>query len=236
MQICEEASLNVHKLWSRILTGVGAIAMLVGAVDPLEGSVVILAGSGLVLLGTFLGNTDRRVSMDWLWVFGLIVLGVVAMFVLSAFGGIGGKHRHSMWWGPLLLPYPIGWVTGIVSLASRVIRNVRHRHSNRGSGATDILNRIILTSALVLTALSTSGCALLVRGINNTGPRLGSGGQKMGPYPATRMEAYTIAHTPVGVCKEGPFYLPCVAYWAADLPVSFVIDSCFLPVDLAPTK
>ena len=121
--------MNVHKLWSRILTGVGVLAMLVGAVDPLEGSVVILAGSGLVLLGTFLGNTDRRVRMDWLCVFGLIAFGVGVMFVLSAFGGIGGKGEPSMWWGLLILPYPIGWVMGVVSLASRLIKRVRLQHA-----------------------------------------------------------------------------------------------------------
>jgi hypothetical protein len=100
---------------------VGVLAMLVGAVDPLEGSLVILPGSGLVLLGTFLGKAERRALADWLWAFGLITFGVGAMFVLSAFGGIGGKSGHSMWWGLLVLPYPVGWVMGIVSLASRLI-------------------------------------------------------------------------------------------------------------------
>jgi hypothetical protein len=55
--------MNAHNLWSRILTTVGGIAMLVGALDPMEGSLVILPGSALVALGTFLGQSERRVNL-----------------------------------------------------------------------------------------------------------------------------------------------------------------------------
>lgn len=75
--------------------------MLLGTVDPLEGSLLILPGSGLIALGNFLGKRQRGVIRYWLWVFGLIAVGVAAMFVLSAFGGIGGQSGHSMWWGVL---------------------------------------------------------------------------------------------------------------------------------------
>jgi hypothetical protein len=117
--------MNARKLWSRILIIVGSVAMLVGAVDPLEGSFVILPGSGLVTLGVFVSGSERRLRTDWFWVFGLIAFGVGAMFVLSALGGIGGRSGHSMWWGLLILPYPIGWVMGFVSLASRLIKRMR---------------------------------------------------------------------------------------------------------------
>jgi hypothetical protein len=117
--------MSARKIWSRILIGVGSLAMLVGAVDPLEGSLVILPGSGLVALGTFLSD-ERRTLVYSIWTFALIAVGVGAMFVLSAFGGIGGQSGHSMWWGLLILPYPIGWVMGIVSLSSRLVRSVRH--------------------------------------------------------------------------------------------------------------
>lgn len=73
--------------------------MLVGALDPLEGAVVILAGSGLVALGTFFGRAERESFPYWILNFILIPVGVGAMFVLSAFGGIGGNSGHSMWWG-----------------------------------------------------------------------------------------------------------------------------------------
>jgi hypothetical protein len=121
--------MSARKLWSNILVIVGSIAMLVGALDPMEGSLVILPGSGLVTLGTFLSNSGRGLLIYWLWIFILIAVGVGALFVLSAFGGFGGTSGHSMWWGVLILPYPVGWVVGIVSLLFRLIRSVQHRHA-----------------------------------------------------------------------------------------------------------
>ncbi|MBI3418313.1 MAG: hypothetical protein HY043_23745 [Verrucomicrobia bacterium] len=121
--------MNVRKLWSRVLITAGSIAMLVGALDPLEGSLIILPGSGVVTLGTFLSNSGRGLLIYWIWIFILIAAGVGAMFVLSAFGGIGGRGGHSMWWGLLIVPYPVGWIMGIVSLLLRLIRTVRHRHA-----------------------------------------------------------------------------------------------------------
>ncbi len=96
--------------------------MVAGAIDPLEGSLLILPGSGFVALGAWLGRQSRAWLTYWLWVFGLIATGVGAMFVLSAFGGIGGRSGHSMWWGLLLIPYPIGWLMGIVGLIVRLIK------------------------------------------------------------------------------------------------------------------
>ncbi len=121
--------MNTRKLWSRILVIVGGIAMLIGAVDPLEGSLVILPGSGLVALGIYLGNSGRDLRVQWLCIFLMIAVGVGALFGLSAWGGLGGASKHSMWWGMLILPYPIGWVVGIVSLIFELVRSVRHRHA-----------------------------------------------------------------------------------------------------------
>lgn len=121
--------MNERSLWSRILVIVGSIAMLFGALDPLEGSVVILAGSALVVLGTFLGQAERQLLLYWIATFVLIAVGVGAMFALSAIGGIGGDSGHSMWWGVFVLPYPVGWIMGIVSLLFRLVRSVRHPHA-----------------------------------------------------------------------------------------------------------
>jgi hypothetical protein len=121
--------MNARQRWSRSLVIVGGIAMLIGAVDPMEGSLVILPGSGLVTLGTFLSNSGRGLLIYWIWTFALIAVGVSALFGLSAFGGIGGTSGHSMWWGVLLLPYPVGWIMGVVSLLFRVIKSVRHQHA-----------------------------------------------------------------------------------------------------------
>jgi purine-cytosine permease-like protein len=114
--------MNARRLWSRILTIIGGIAMLLGSLDPLEGSMLILPGSGMVALGMFLGRKHRRTILYWTWVFLLIGVGVGAMFVLSAFGGIGGKSGHSMWWGILILPYPAGWIMALAGAVAALVR------------------------------------------------------------------------------------------------------------------
>ncbi len=121
--------MKTPKPWSRILVIAGGIAMLAGALDPLEGSVVILAGSGLVTLGTFLGNPERSLLVYWICIFVLIAAGVGAMFALSAMGGFDGTTGRSMWWAVPILPYPVGWIMGMVSLSARLIRGFRHSHA-----------------------------------------------------------------------------------------------------------
>jgi purine-cytosine permease-like protein len=119
--------MNTRRLWSRILIIVGGIAMLLGTLDPLEGSLLILPGSGLVALGLFVGKAEHRLLRYWVWVFILIAVGVGALFGLSAVGGIGGKSGHSMWWGVLLLPYVVGWIMGLASAISALIRFFKAR-------------------------------------------------------------------------------------------------------------
>lgn len=120
---------NTRTYWSRALIIIGGIAMFAGAVDPMEGSLVILPGSGLVTLGTYLSNGDRKLQIDWVGIFALIAFGVGALFGLSAIGGIGGTSGHSMWWGVLILPYPVGWVIGVVSLLFRLAKAIRQRRA-----------------------------------------------------------------------------------------------------------
>ena len=119
--------MDTRRLWSRILIILGGIAMLLGTVDPLEGSLLILPGSGLVALSMFLGKRERHTLVYWVWVFILIAVGVGAMFVLSAFGGIGGRSGHSMWWGILILPYPVGWLMALAGAISALIRFFKAR-------------------------------------------------------------------------------------------------------------
>jgi hypothetical protein len=118
--------------WSNIFLIVGFMAMLVGAIDPLEGSVIILPGSGLVALGAFLGKSRYRMLL--LWSFILIIIGVGAMFGLSMLGGIGGKSGHSMWWGLSILPYPFGWIIGIVGIILRLVESSKS-HKQKESPA-----------------------------------------------------------------------------------------------------
>ena len=119
--------MNAGILWSRILVVVGGFAMLIGAIDPLEGSLIIFAGSGLVTLGTYRQKSPPRILRYWLWVFILITVGVGLMWLLSAFGGLGGDTGRSLWWGLVLLPYPIGWIMGVTSLVVRLIEFLRSR-------------------------------------------------------------------------------------------------------------
>jgi hypothetical protein len=99
-------------LWSRVLAVAGLIGMVVGAIDPLEGSLVILPAIGLVGLGAFLGKSRHRLLAYWALV--LVVVGVGTMFGLSAFGGVGGDTGRSMWWALVIVPYPVGWIMGMV--------------------------------------------------------------------------------------------------------------------------
>ena len=105
--------MNTVNPWVRFLLISGYIVMLVGAIDPMEGSLLILPGSGLVALGTYLADEERKIFIYRLWVFILIVIGVAALFATSFLGGIGSTTAYSIWWGLLMVPYPIGWSMGI---------------------------------------------------------------------------------------------------------------------------
>ena len=106
-------------LGSLVLVTVGFLAMLAGAIDPLEGSFIILPGSGAVAIGAFLGKSRYRILLSWAFV--LIAAGVGAMVVFTAMGGIGGNSGHSIWWGLFILPYPLGWIIGLVGAILRLI-------------------------------------------------------------------------------------------------------------------
>lgn len=119
--------MKTRTLWSRILIIAGGIAMLLGTLDPLEGSLLLLPGSGLVALGLFVGKAERRLLRYWLWVFILMIVGVGALFGLSAVGGFGGTSGLSIWWGLLLLPYPVAWIMGLASAIGVMIRFFKAR-------------------------------------------------------------------------------------------------------------
>jgi hypothetical protein len=106
--------------WIRIISIIGVIALIIGALDPMEGSVVIACGSALVALSTYL--THDRHRKIFLVAFIMILTGVFFLFYLSSLGGIGGTSNHSMWWGILILPYPIGWLISIVVLIIRAVK------------------------------------------------------------------------------------------------------------------
>ncbi len=140
--------------------------MLVGAIDPMEGAVLILPGSLILALGTYFDQSERPLFAYRAWVFILIAIGVGAMWVLSAGGGIGGKSGHSMWWGVLILPYLIGWSMGIwrpgsprwllvlgigVGLWYLAIFGIILKHSWERDGAMSDLPGIIIAATGLLT-------------------------------------------------------------------------------------
>ncbi len=108
---------------SFMLVIAGLVLMLAGALDPLEGSVVILAGSALAAAGAFFGRSRRyRLQVT---AFVLIAIGAAALFGLSSLGGVGGNSGRSMWWLAICVPYPVGWVIGLVG-AVALLREARH--------------------------------------------------------------------------------------------------------------
>jgi uncharacterized membrane protein YhdT len=110
--------------WSWVLGVSGLVLMLVGAVDPLEGSLLILPGTALAALAAWRSGTDQRRRAYW--AFGLTLLGVAVLFGLSSLGGVGGSTGRWMWWLLFCLPYPVGWVLGLVTVV-RMLHQARTR-------------------------------------------------------------------------------------------------------------
>lgn len=115
--------MSKRAICSVVLVVVGLLTMLVGAIDPLEGSFVILPGCGVVALGDFVGKSRYRMLVVSACV--LIAAGVGAMVVFTTWGGIGGNSGHSLWWGLFILPYPIGWIIGLVGAILGLIESFK---------------------------------------------------------------------------------------------------------------
>ena len=97
---------------ARILIIAGLLVMVVAALDPLEGSIVVVLGGGMVALGARLRGSKHLVYLYWCLV--MLVVGVAALWGLSAIGGFGGTSGRSYFWGLLIVPYPIGWLAGLI--------------------------------------------------------------------------------------------------------------------------
>jgi hypothetical protein len=164
---------NARRICSHVLIIAGGLAMLAGALDPMEGSIVILFGSGSFLLGLLFGRGEHRLIAYRLLVFVFIAVGVGAMWILSAMGGIGGASGHSIWWGLLILPYLVGWSIGIwgpgsprwmlwlgilVSLWYLTLSGMISTHANPHHHAPAV---IILLVTLAL--LTLAGCIFRLR-------------------------------------------------------------------------
>ena len=111
----------IARRWSHRMLGIGTAALVLGALDPLEGSVVIAAGAVVAMVAAHLGHLRARHRLDW--GVALALLGVAALWGLSAAGGIGGSTGRSHWWALLLVPYPIGWLLSL----SAAVRSLREQ-------------------------------------------------------------------------------------------------------------
>jgi hypothetical protein len=64
----------------------------------------------LVGFGARLRGSKHLVYPYWCLV--MVVVGVAALWGLSAIGGFGRTSGRSSLWGLLIVPYPIGWLAG----------------------------------------------------------------------------------------------------------------------------
>jgi len=110
--------MNDRKRWSGIISIIGLVAMILGAIDPLEGSVVIVFGSLLSAIGAWMAGSRHFKLL--ILSFCLIVIGVAILFGLSSVGGIGGDTGRPMWLMIVFLPYPVGWIMGLVGAIKKL--------------------------------------------------------------------------------------------------------------------
>jgi hypothetical protein len=109
-----KGNIDKRARWARILVIIGLVLMVIGVLDPLEGSLIILPGIGLVAISAFL--IKSRYQKLLLWAFCLAVVGVGALVILGSLGGFGGKTGLSWVWGLTVLPYPAGWIMGLIGV------------------------------------------------------------------------------------------------------------------------
>jgi cytochrome c oxidase subunit IV len=85
---------------------------------------VICFGAILITLVSYF---RKETFFKWFLMATLMVLfGVIALFVVSSFGGLG-KDALSPWWGLVLIPYPVGWIMGVVLLIKRALHSFKNK-------------------------------------------------------------------------------------------------------------
>lgn len=107
-----------RSITAQVLVLIGFSAMVGGLLDPLEGSLIILPGVALVTVGAALTRSEHTRLLSSSLVF--VAVGVTALWALSAVGGFGGTTGRSVWWGLALLPYPLGYIAGMVGAAKKL--------------------------------------------------------------------------------------------------------------------
>jgi hypothetical protein len=115
--------MNALSPLSAMLIGAGLAGMLVGALDPLEGCFFVLPSVAVAAAGAWLSRSRHRTLLYCATV--LVAIGVAAMVVFTKLGGLGGNSGNSIWWAITILPYPIGWLLGLVGATLAIIESCR---------------------------------------------------------------------------------------------------------------
>jgi len=92
---------------------------------------MILPAVCAAAVGASLGRSRWRKLLYWCA--GLVAVGVGGMVVLSWLGGIGSGSGRSLWWGVFILPYPVGWLMGIVGAILTLIQLYKHPAPTRSA-------------------------------------------------------------------------------------------------------
>jgi len=119
----------IKENWKSILQVVALALFIIGTIDPLEGSVLIIAGS--ILLATLSFINKNPAYKIYLTASTLITIGVVFIFYIASIGGFGGSSTLSLWYGLLILPYPIGWLILVLLLIWNYIKKIKLKLQNR---------------------------------------------------------------------------------------------------------
>jgi len=82
--------------------------MAIGILDPIDRAVIILSGAALAVLGALLGRSRYRILLCWSF-------GLMAASVGAILGGLGGRPGPSMQWALMVLPFPLGFIMGVVA-------------------------------------------------------------------------------------------------------------------------
>jgi uncharacterized protein YceK len=95
------------------------------------------------------------------------------------------------------------------------------------------MKRTILILAVGVMALANTGCGSLgSRAVNEMSRSWCGTSGKLGVYPGVRADTVIVFTAPLRTLDREPFAMMAVPFFAADLPLSAVADTCLLPHDL----
>ena len=111
--------------WTFGLAVAGLAGLVLSALDPLEGAIVSVISA--IVLAVSAHMAHGRLRSPLLWAAAMIAAGFAVMVGFSQLGGIGGNSGRSIWLALFILPYPVGWLMGVV-LGVRLVKTARAAH------------------------------------------------------------------------------------------------------------